>query len=184
MNASRPGGRALRFGLVAVVALFGVLALTEPSADASHATGGVLAPAAVPAESIATLTADSAQLNGLVYHAPAAGSTSDTIEFSSTSADFTNLNLQSPCVLADLPGPGLAMTLLAASTRAAQGLTFWATSVTGTQAGQTVTWTPASPPAQADLGDVPLSDLSVQLVTAQFPELRAPDGSKQYASFC
>lgn len=186
MSTSRPGGRALRFGLVAAVVLLAALAFTMPSAQASRPTTGVVVPAQVPADSIATLTADTAQLNGLVYHAPAAGTTSDTIELSSSSADFTNLNLQTPCVLAGLApgGQGLATTLLAASTRAAQGLTFWATSVTGTQAGQAVTWTPASPPAQADLGDVPLADLSVQLVTAQFPALAAPDGVKQYSFFC
>lgn len=126
MSTSRPGGRALRFGLVAAVALLAALALTMPSAQASRASTGVVVPAQVAPENIATLTADTAQLNGLVYHAPAAGTTSDTIELSSTSADFTNLNLQTPCVLADLPGggQGLAITLLAATTRAAQGMTF------------------------------------------------------------
>jgi hypothetical protein len=187
MSTSRPGGRASRFGLVAVIALFSVLAVTQPSAQASRSRTTVVAPLQVPPDTIATLTADSAQLNGLVYHAPAAGTTSDTLELSSTSAEFTNLNLQSPCVLAGMTGAGgqgLATTLLAGSLRAAQGVTFLATSVTGTSAGATVTWTPASPPATADLGDVPLTDLSVQLVTARFPLVVAPDGTRQYSFFC
>ncbi len=137
-----------------------------------------------------TLTASAAQLTGLTYAgvqtvSTAAGGT-QVIELTGTSASLTDLALHVPCTAVPGLGTGMAMDAAAApgsTSSAPAGITVYATSVTATGPAGAVTWTPASPPPAAVLGDVPLTDLTIDFAGIEAPSLTLP-GLTQETSFC
>lgn len=176
-----------RRALPLTVGVLSALALV-PLVWASSATG-VAVPVAAAFADGAELTASAAELGGLVYEgtvtvATAAGD-AEVIKLTSASAALTGLGLHVPCRPAG-PAGGItvdAVTPAGSTSAAGEGITVYATSVTGNADGAAVTWTPASPPPAAELGDVALTDLVVDFAGIEAPSLVTP-GLAQTASFC
>ena len=160
------------------------LVLEAPSAEA----GTVPKAAPLPARG-ATLTAATGVLRGLVFDGVTTVSTTagnvDTVQLTSSSAALTGLRLEVPCQPVEGLG-GMASTVATpadSTSTAADGFTLYARSITATIAGNTVTWTPVAPPPAQQLGDVTLSDVTVDLAVMQAPALDMP-GLRQATSFC
>ena len=138
----------------------------------------------------ATLTASAAQLAGLVYDGTLTVTTTagdvQVLQLTSTSASLTDLAVHVPCTTVPGLGAGMATdatTSAGSASTAPAGLRVYATSVTATSGAGPVAWTPATPPPAAQLGDVALTDLTVDFVGIEAPSLSMP-GLAQAASFC
>lgn len=138
----------------------------------------------------ATLTASAAQLSGLVYDGTVTVTTAagdlQVLQLTSTSASLTDLQLHVPCTAVPSLGAGLATdatTSTGSTSTAPSGLTLYATSVAATSSAGPVAWTPATPPPAAQLGDVALTDLTVDFAGLEAPSLSLP-GLAQTTSFC
>ncbi|MGZ4634518.1 hypothetical protein [Oryzihumus sp.] len=143
-----------------------------------------------PGGAVATLTAAKATLAGLAYDGvvtvPTTAGTVSTIELRSTAATLTGLELHTPCTPVTALGTGLtaaSVTPADSASTSANGLTLYARSVTATVAGASVTWTPDTPPPAADLGDVVLTDVTIEVTSLKLPAFSAP-GLRASASFC
>ena len=195
MTSSRSWGRAFRLALLFVAAC----ACVAPSFSGPTLAAGPQAAAVplalAPAGGVSSLQATSATLTGLVYQDNETASTAAgdvvTMKFTATSALFDGLEVQSGCEAAGPAGTARRSHLLASSALAPapDGLTFWATSVTGTSAP---VWTPAAPPGPAGtaLGDLTIPGLVVQLVQASTPVFHIPSSGssegalRQFTEFC
>ena len=154
------------------------------------ALGQATLPPGTPGGAGATLTATRATLAGLAYDGvvtvPTTAGDVPTIELRSTAATLTGLELHTPCTPLAALGTGLtaaSVTPAGSASTSASGLTLYARSVTATMAGAGVTWTPDSPPPAADLGDVVLSDVTIEVTSLTLPAFSAP-GLRESASFC
>lgn len=183
----RPGRR--RLCVVGFAASLGFLAALPQAFEAPSATAGTMPlEAALPAQG-ATLTAPTAVLRGLVFKGVVTVSTTagnvDTLQLTSTSATLTGLRLEVPCqpVGGGLGGMTYTAATAADSTSTAENLTFYARSVTATMAGATVTWTPTTQPPAEQLGDLALTDATVDLAVLDAPTLTMPQ-LRQTTSFC
>ncbi|HEX6517402.1 MAG TPA: hypothetical protein VF049_17695 [Nocardioidaceae bacterium] len=158
-----------------------------PLAWSAAATGALLPPGSVLADG-AVLSASSARLAGLVYAGtvtvPTTAGEAVVLELTSTSASLTGLALHVPCRPAGPPGGMKVDAVTGDSTSTAeQGMTVYATSVSGTAGGSAFAWTPDTPPGTAQLGDVAITDLVVELVAFEAPTLTTPS-LRQSAEFC
>lgn len=187
MSASSVGRRqpSIRWSAGALMAVALVL-----SQAPGIALGQTSLPPGTPGGTGATLTATQATLAGLTYDGvvtvPTATGDVTTIELRSTAATLTGLELHTPCTPLAALGTGLtaaSVTPAGSSSTSTTGLTLYARSVTATVAGTGVTWTPGSPPPAADLGDVVLTDVTIEVTSLTLPAFTAP-GLRESASFC
>lgn len=183
----RPGRR--RLCVVGFAASLGFIAALPQAFEAPSATAGTMPlEAALPAQG-ATLTAPTAVLRGLVFKGVITVSTTagnvDTLQLTSTSATLTGLRLEVPCqpVGGGLGGMTYTAATAADSTSTAEDVTFYARSVTATVAGTAVTWTPTAQPPAEQLGDLALTDATVDLAVLDTPTLTMPR-LRQTTSFC
>lgn len=173
----------LTLGALATLAV-GLLAVEVPTAvGLTPATEVPVSPHSLD------LTATAADFHGLVYGGLVTLTTPagdvPVMKLTSTSASLTSLQLRTRCVPVSGLG-GMATDTLTAdgsTSTASGGFTLLASSVTGTAGGAAVTWTPASPPPAEQLGDVSLTDLTVEVASLDAPTLTAP-GLRQSTSFC
>ena len=168
-------------GAVAALALLGLqapLAVGAPTAPPQASVTGV------------TLTASAATLAGLTYDGvvavPTGAGDVSTIQLSSSAATFSGLALHTPCAAVASLGTGMtawSTTPQGSTSTASAGMTLLARSLTATAGGVTVTWSPDTPPPAQSLGDVELTDVSIDVTVLSLPSISAP-GLSAATSFC
>ncbi len=168
------------------------LAAVLPALLLGPALAASAAPVPPPAVyHIASLSAATATLTGTAYDGietlDVAGVEVDTLKLTMASATLGDLAVTVPCTpLAAGSATGISVGITTPSgseSTAPEGMTLWATSVTGTTPLGKTTWTPENPPPARTLGTLALSGLEVSFVTADLPSLQVPD-LRQAATFC
>ena len=168
-------------GAVAVLALVGLqapMAVGVPTAGPQGTVAGV------------TLTASAATLVGLTYDGVVAVPTSagdvSAIQLRSTAATLSGLALRTPCAAVASLGAGMAAestTPEGSTSTASGGMTLLARSLTASSGGVSVTWTPDMPPPAQALGDVTLTDVTIDATMLTLPSI-STSGLREATSFC
>lgn len=168
--------------LCAALVSAGASVTSQQATAVAPETPGVLTGGAV-------LTAGAAQLQGLVYEGTVTVTTPqgpvEVLRLAGTAASLTGLLLQVECTPTGL-GAGLAADVAGAPGAAGSlsgGFTLHTTAITGTSPAGPVSWTPASPPPAAQLGDAALTDVNIQVTGLTAASLTLP-GLRESARFC
>ena len=163
---------------LALVGLQAPLAVGVPSAVPQATANGVV------------LTASAATLLDLTYDGVVAVPTSDgdvsTIQLRSTAATWSGLALHTPCAAVTSLGAGMMLestTPQGSTSTASAGMTLLARSLRASSGGVTVTWTPDTPPPAQSLGDVDLTNVTIDATILRLPAISAP-GLREATSFC